>query len=232
MYNELYPYKVFKILISIISILLVANIAGLVSKFYFGHGRLHGLIPLFDFNRESNIPTMYSSIALIIAGVLLMVIAMAHRKKNDAHIHWAVLSLIFFFLSVDEFASIHEMLIDPVRGALGTSGVLYFSWVVPYAIILLLLAGSYINFLIRLPRKIMYLFLVSGTLYVGGAMGVELFEGAYAELHGFETLTFALFYTVEELLEMVGIAVFIYSLLLYITSQFQFLTISIVAKKG
>lgn len=71
-----------------------------------------------------------------------------------------------------------------------------------------------------ITEKIMYLFCISGAVFVAGAIGLELFEGHHYERHGSIDLTFAIFYTVEEFLEMFGIVLFIYTLLAYIETEF------------
>ncbi len=86
---------------------------------------------------------------------------------------------------------------------------------------------AYLKFLIGLPKRIMVLFVVSGLIFVSGAIGFELLGGRHAELYGTSDLVYTIYYTCEELLEMLGIATFIYTLLSYITSQFTFLTLTI-----
>jgi hypothetical protein len=73
----------------------------------------------------------------------------------------------------------------------------------------------------------MILFLVSGATFISGAIGFELFGGRHLELHGNNNATYALFQTCEETLEMLGIALFIYTLLTYIVDQFGTLQITL-----
>ncbi len=227
---EINPKTLLVNLLYLITLLLCANCIGLIIKFYFGHDHVYGLIPLFDFNTEKNIPTFYSACALIVVSVLSAFIASTHRKQNSSYIHWLGLAIIFLFLSIDEIASIHERLIDPIKTALNTSGLLFFAWVIPYGVALTIFVFAYAKFLTRLPKRIMVLFITSGTIFVSGAIGVELFEGKEASLNGFNTLAFALYYTFEEFLEMLGIVIFIYTLLLYTTIKFGFFTIAISEK--
>ncbi len=49
---------------------------------------------------------------------------------------------IYTFLAIDETAQIHEKLIAPIRVAFGLTGALYFAWVIPYGIGVLVLALS------------------------------------------------------------------------------------------
>jgi len=228
---SLCPKEVFKINLFLIFLLLTANILGIVSKFYFDHDSVYGLVGLFDFNTEKNIPTFYSAIALLVASILLSLIAFARKKVNSPFIQWFVLSLIFLFLSIDEISTIHERAIRPTKEALNASGLFYFAWIIPYGIALGVFIIAYSKFLFKLPKNIMILFLISGTTFISGAIGIEMFEGRHAELHGTNNITFALFYSFEEFLEMIGIAIFIYTLLTYIVNEFDSLKITIVKKQ-
>jgi len=221
------PKSILKTLIVIISFLLLANLIGIFFKFYLDHGHIYGLYPLFNFDAEQNIPTLYSSVTLLLSSGLLLLITFQHKQQTESYFLWLVLAIIFMFLSLDEFATLHENLIRPVRESLNTSGVLYFAWVIPYSALLVLFLAFYFRFLQNLPKKSMVLFLLSGTIYISGAIGFELIGGLRAESHGFNNLVYSLITTTEELLEMLGIALFIYSLLVYITEQFNHFTVNI-----
>jgi hypothetical protein len=80
---------------------------------------------------------------------------------------------------------------------------------------------SYLKFLLHLPAKTRWRFVVAATLYLGGAIGMELIGGRYADLHGMENLAYSMTATVEESLEMAGVIVFIYTLLNYIADNYQ-----------
>ena len=82
-----------------------------------------------------------------------------------------------FYASLDEALSFHEGLSIPVRDALDVSGVLYFAWVIPYGIAVLILGAACLRFVLRLDRATRNLFIVAGALYVGGAVGFELIGG-------------------------------------------------------
>ena len=182
------PKEIFIKNLYLLLLLFCANALGILSKFYFDHGRLYGLVSLFCFDEEKNIPTLYSSISLMLSGGLLLSIAYAHRKLGSSYLHWLGLSLIFLFLSVDEMSSIHERLIGPVRNMFETSGLLYFAWVIPYGILLIVLVIVYLKFLFRLPKRTMTLFMLSGVVFVSGAIGFELLGGRHAELFGYNNL--------------------------------------------
>jgi hypothetical protein len=64
-----------------------------------------------------------------------------------------VSGLIFLFLSIDTMVSIHESLVFPVRKFFGASGFLYYSWVIPYGVVLVFFIIAYSKFLFQLPKR-------------------------------------------------------------------------------
>ena len=170
---------------------------------------------------EGNIPTWYSSSLLLLCSVLLATIAAAQRQQRGRHVvGWLILALVFVFLSLDETAQLHELSIAPLRALFGTTGFLYYAWIVPAGICVVLFVSGYLRFLAELPERTRRLFLVAGVIFVGGALGVEAVSGNQASLHGEQNLTYHLIITVEELFEMAAIIVFIYALLDYIGRLF------------
>ena len=200
---------------------------GVIIQHYSGHDYIYGLIPLFDVNEEANIPTFYSTVALLFATALLSIIAISHRRNGSAYKYWVGLAIIFLFISIDEFASIHELLSPSTRETLHTSGLLHFAWVIPYGIAFIAFGIAYLKFLIRLPKDIMILFIISGAVFISGAIGFEMISAKRNEIYGYHEFIFLLYGMCEEFLEMLGVALFIYTLLTYIAKQFKSVTISI-----
>ena len=56
-------------------------------------------------------------------------------------------------------------------------------------------------------------------IYVSGAIGFEAVSGKVVSIYEEENLWFKLIYTAEELFEMVGIAIFIFGLLVHLQQQ-------------
>ncbi len=181
MFIELYPRKIFKAHIALILLLLLANVLGIIAKLYLNHDYVFGLISLFDFDKEKNIPTFFSSIMMIVCSVLLFLIAINNKKEKSSFIPWIGISLIFLFLSIDEISMIHEKLIVPTREAFGTSGFLYYAWLIPYGVALIVFILAYTKFLLGLPKNIMLLFLLSGFIFVTGVVGFEMLGGNQAD---------------------------------------------------
>ena len=178
---------------------------------------------LFDLDAEINYPSWYSSFTLLFCGILLGIIAVAKKKQGDRYFrHWKALGFIFVFFSLDEILSLHEILIiNDLRKALHLGGFFYFIWVIPGAIFVVLTGLAYLKFLRHLPRKTRDLFLLAGSIYVGGALGMEMVCGYYADAVGQRNLIYGLMASAEEILEMVGVIVFIYALLSYIGSHLE-----------
>lgn len=224
---EISASSVFKLLLAVIGFLLFAHVVGMFFEHALNHGTVYGLVPLFDISAERNVPTFYSSFALLLSAALLALLARgAHRRRQPWH-HWAGLAVVFLFLAVDEFTSIHERLTVPVRETLDVGGYLHYAWVIPYGLLGLILLLVYARFLLRLPRHIAVLFVVSGSIFVAGAIGMEMVGASIAEATSRATLSYDLATTAEELLEMLGIALFIYALLRYASEQMGGLSISL-----
>lgn len=124
------------------------------------------------------------------------------------------MSTVFLFLSFDEFFSIHERLTDPVRDGLDTGGLLYFAWVLPYAIGVIVLAALTAPLLLRLPWRHLQLLIVAGVIYVLGAVGMEMLGGRrYEIVEDTRDSTYVTYTTIEEVLEVFGLIILIYALL-------------------
>ena len=75
----------------------------------------HILSGLFNVNAEQNIPTLYSVLALLFSSIVLFAIAYAKTVTSEPFVgYWGALSIIFVYLTCDEFMVLHERLIDPV----------------------------------------------------------------------------------------------------------------------
>ncbi|HEY9729489.1 MAG TPA: hypothetical protein V6D50_23810 [Chroococcales cyanobacterium] len=176
---------------------------------------------LFYVDAERNIPALFSVMELLADSFVLLIIA--HFKKVFGHRylgHWIGLSLIFFFLAMDEGFSFHELLVIPLHDALHIhGGLLTFTWVIVGAIFVILFLLSYLQFTFKLPAKTRRLFITAFALYVGAAVGLEMIGGDVADLFGFDSLPYLIQTTIEESTEMLGAAVFLYALLSYLRTQ-------------
>jgi len=204
-------------------VLFFAVAGCIVQVLRYGFNYQERWISLFNLDREINYPSWYSSFTLLFCAILLGIIASAKKKQGDRYFgHWKALGFIFVFFSLDEILSLHEILIiNDLRKALDLGGLFYFIWVIPGAIFVVVTGLAYLKFLRHLPRKTRHFFLLAGSIYVGGALGMEMVCGYYADAVGQRNLIYGLMASVEEILEMVGAIVFIYALLSYIGSYLE-----------
>jgi hypothetical protein len=188
-----------------------------------------GVIVRLDLDRENNIPTWFSSALLAAAAILLFFIARARSALRDGLApYWLGLALVFLYLSVDETASLHEATIHPIQRALNTSGALYSAWVIPAMVILPIFVAVYLRFLWALPRRTAILFVLAGSVYVGGALALEMLSWHHryplhapnpTDWEASKTFTYAVINHAEELMEMTGIIIFVYALLSYVRAS-------------
>ena len=214
--------RAIQVLALIVGMLVLAGLIAHALRFGFEltSRQTFGFIQLFDLNEESNVPTWFSSILLVSCAVMLALIAHAKRSAGDRWVRcWFGLSAIFWFMSMDETATIHERTIRPLHDLFDLGPVLTNAWVLiawPLLIVFLML---YARFLLELPRRTRWLFCFSGLIYVAGVTGVELLSGLMKYNYGSGDLRFALMTTFEECLEMLGLLAFIFALTDYAGRQ-------------
>ena len=173
---------------------------------------------MFNLDRELNLPTWYSSFMLGACSILLKIIAIGKKQQGDRYTKdWQLLSLIFLLLAIDEVLSIHEILIIPeVSEALNLPWFLHSMWVIPGTIFVVWFVKRYWKFSRHLAYKSRQHFVTAAFFYVGGALIMEMIGSYIAEAKGQQNLIYALTATLEEVMEMIGIIIFIYGLLYYL----------------
>jgi hypothetical protein len=173
---------------------------------------------LLDLDRESSIPTWFSSMQLFAVGLVLILQA---RVAKDLKIYLFVLGIGFFFLSMDEAAAIHEKLIE-VAKKLDLQWFLrltfmgnHRAWMVPYVLVgvAVLLAGYRSVLLIwrNFHREALWVAFGLAIFLLGGIGLEELsfeFQPAGSELY------YNLAVAAEESLEMVGASFMLYGFML------------------
>lgn len=150
------------------------------------------LLQLFELDEENNLPTWFSSFLLLNNAIALLLICNNVVNRNW---QWLVLAVGFLILSVDEVAGLHETFHSTIEN----------NWTIYAAPLVLAVGLTYIPFLMALPRKLAVGFVISGSFYTGGALGVEWLAQDMDE----ETFAYALAVLAEEGAEMVGALLFL-----------------------
>ena len=217
-------YGIHRKLIGIALLLVLAHCGAMVLKYYAGNDIVFGLVPLFDFYEEQNIPTYFSTLNLLLTSALLFAIAHLARRGDRGKqlaVAWRVLAAGFLFMSMDEFADLRQILSRAVKAASGGSfekvPLLTVAWTVPVAALLVVLAFYFVPFLLRLKKVYMINFALAGAAFVFAAIGFETIEGNHVlQTHGVRDVAFMLMVTAEETMEIFSILYFQYFLLRYL----------------
>jgi hypothetical protein len=168
----------------------------------------------FNVDEEANIPTLYSTLAILVCAVLLRVIARIEREGGGRlSRHWTLMSIIFFGLAVDEFLVLHE----EINYRLDLSSFTRWSWVAIGIIFVFVVALIFLRMIVQLPSPVRRLFILAGLIYLSGAIVIETLGGHYVTVWGHDSMRYVLCTAAEEFLEMMGIVVFIYALLTFLT---------------
>jgi hypothetical protein len=146
---------------------------------------------LLDLDEEQSFETWFTvAILLFVARLLLLQARRLRQAKLPRHRAWRILGLGFCFLSIDEVVGLHETL----------NTLIDFSWTLPGAIVAAIVGFIYIPFLNHLPSRTRLLFILSGAIYVGAAVGIENATDWYADEDLLNTLKYNLTTVVEEAL--------------------------------
>ena len=208
------PRAILAALAALSAALLALSLASVVYKFEIDPGPHETLMRVANLDSEGGLGAWFESSALLLSGLLMLLIAAVRRRDGAAYVrHWAVLGTVFVYLSIDEAAALHELTINPLNDRFDAGGVLYYTWIVPAALILLVLGATYLRFLRDLAPRTRALMLTAAALYIGGGMGMEAADGLYVDHHDKDTLVYALLTNFEEVLEMAGILVLFGALL-------------------
>lgn len=210
--------KVITLLTLIVVLLTIASISGQIYKYFIGGDRY--LVSLFNLDAEWNIPTVFQAFTLLLCSGVILIIGVSMREMGDRFSkHWIALAIIFCGMSLDEVIQFHEQTIRPLRSLLGAKGIFYHAWVIPASAFVIIFVLWYLKFLMHLPVNTRWLFVISGTLYCMGVIGLEAIGGSFIASSGQENFGYAMIANVEEVLEMVGMVVFLYALMGYMGSN-------------
>lgn len=179
---------------------------------------------LFALDIEQNLPTWYSTILLNVSGLLCLIIFLVDREVDRAiSIWWFLIGITFIVLSADEAAGFHEPIALYLRKYHPDhfKGIFRGGWIFPYlAVILVIFPFLLKQFLLKVPRKIAFFMIASGILFLTGAVGGEMIGGFVWDEKG-KRYDFWYQHAVifEEILEMLGVSLFIVTLSIYLNSK-------------
>lgn len=170
----------------------------------------------FDVGREINIPAWFSAGLWLSAGILAGYFARHASRHSNA---WRLFSIVCVFFSIDETLELHERL-DVIGNELSKHlpMQLGFTWVIPGAIIAVLIVLALLRMVLMLPRTARTGLFIAGVIFIGGGVGVESLSGMFIQGEALPW-QFFLLTLVEETMEMTGIALTVASLVHLVAYQ-------------
>ena len=189
------------------------NFGGVSEKFY------QDFFDAINLDEEFNLTAIYSGLLLYASSFVLKQIALScpGGKSKD----WMLLSKVFLFLAFDEVFQVHELfVISDLRRYFHPS--LASIWVIPYGVLFVLFSFKFVPFFLKLRSRVSVLALISGAVYVSGAIGFEALNSLLVRTGQISRSGFyyELISGFEELFEMLGVIIFLYALLLELRSHF------------
>lgn len=228
--RELNVTTIFRVHLVIIAVLLMLHIVISTILLAVEFRYFNDVRRVIDLNAEHGISNLFSAFALAICGCVASLIASrtASSGKRFMARGWVLCAAILFFLAIDEGAALHDLLSGKVSGILGMGefrGILYFAWVVPYAFAVVLVLALLARFALALPVQTRLRLAIAAMIYVGAAIGMELpsahFADNYRTAGGSLTgdgdlIPVMVMHAIEEVGEMVAVALALRALLLHI----------------
>ena len=198
----------------IVCVLVALHLASFIPELL-GYGTKP--IMLLNLDGEQNFASLYSSLLLWFCAALTWFVSKAVQERKESR-KWMGLSIVFSYLATDEAVSLHERLSILLRDGGNPLGLDRFAWLLPYSVILLILALAYISFFWKLPAGIRLRIALGGALFIGGGMGCEFLGWAWLNFNG-GSVGYQLEIMAEEILEMIGSIVLISALLGYLSNH-------------
>ena len=232
--------KTTRSLFIILGVLVVLHLIVMLCHTVF-HIKVEALTALVDLDLESNIPTFFNGSLFFLAAVLFYLHGKGATGKTRAG--WYLMAGVFIFLGFDEGSQIHEkFMLFTIRLIAGggqdnmSLGWLYYAWVIPYGLAALALVALLAPWLLRLEPKLRKGLIISGSIYVFGAVFLEMAGGKVATISDFRPPSdfpwmpcslygdpigcwlflnpiYITLYTLEEIFEMSGLILCIHFLL-------------------
>jgi hypothetical protein len=205
---SLSPRRILAWHLAIIALLVACHLG--VALLLARTGRGETLWRMVHLSREANLPSFFSACALLAAALGAWLLARLDGGRNATP--WRLAGLILLFLALDEAAMLHEQLkwLGPRE-----AGRMSLFWLMPYGAMVVAVVWILLPFWLRLPPPARAGLALSALLYVGGAMGMEVVESRFyaGAAGGRFHWPMILSVTVEELMEMLAVAVLIWTML-------------------
>lgn len=182
---------------------------------------------LFHVDIEKNIPSTYSTLQLILAGIMVFLCIPVDNinplsKRFTYRDLWLIIGSVLVLMGIDEYISYHEgagmllyqlEIIAPDSDSIGGYAWPWTVYGAIFAVVVGVPLALYTYRAFSRYRYLFYLLFLSGVLFVAGAIGLEDF-GVYLDtFHASEGANTTMM--LEELFEMVAISMVVFIFMRY-----------------
>lgn len=213
-----YAQRLLRLLLMAIGLIVVVHLVLQYLNFVaYGqqNGQIYELSNRFDLDDEASVPTWFSQVLFLLAGVGSFLAAAVQTERAQRRL-WLLLGVLGIWLSVDEVAALHEYALQTIHvlAYQDSSPTMQFNawWLV--APVLAAAASWLLWHIVRLlPRRTTMLFAAGGALFLVGAVAVDVLANTAAR----ETfLNQGILVALEEGMELVGCATVLYAIVDYL----------------
>ncbi len=162
---------------------------------------------IFYMDEKVTLSAYFTVVTYFLTGAVALMTLDVKKTALDRALRFG-LALFFLMLSLDEYFELHEYLDTMLKGLVSQSSVIgaliYYSWIFPFALVILLAFASLVLLAIREKRKDARAFLIIGLTSYAGILLAELIGGST-----FGLPIYLVFVGVEEGLEMISAVFFL-----------------------
>jgi hypothetical protein len=210
--QNIQPGKVALFLGCIAGILILIHLSDQLNRYFFDLPV--ALIPELYLDEKNSISTYFLTSLFTLSSVLLVLIWMITKKKDDPFAnYWFALAIVFLVFSIDKMIILRER-INIIFWNYATNLIWSsIKWIITGLLIVVVII--FIRFLLHLPIEDRLVILLAAVLFIGGSVVIDYLTGIFFNLHGEFSIAYSVLTTLEVALEMIGSIVFIFALLNY-----------------
>lgn len=218
-----FSLKVFAVLIIVIGLLTAVHLWLQhlnLNVYHELHGRVFEVSNRVDFDDEASLPTWISQAILLAIGGSAFLLAYLQRVKAAKRV-WTFIGVVGVFLSVDEVAAAHELLLQTVHLALFSEAsptVSNNAWLVLLPFIVVAGVALLWQIMKHTPRKTVVIMSIGAIMFMIGAVFIDILTTAGHTNTFYEK---GIMVALEESLEMTGTAIVLYAILDYLETSYS-----------
>jgi len=213
MAGRLTPSRIFRRHLLAILGLAALNAIALIGDLAGFHSML-GFSDLLRLSGEGNLPTLFSALALAATALVAARLSQAGNLRGGEQRGWRVFAWLLAFMALDEAIQLHEILTG-IGLRYQAAGPWRHIGIFPYALVAIGLSVLLFRFWAEQSRTVRRGIALAGICYLVAAVGMEIPENLLVS-HSVSPYDFrrAAFFAVEELGEMIAVALFLRTFLL------------------